>query len=65
MERFFVLDPTEDPCPWETRKVIYEFGFQNISGEDLRIRLHEAVVAAIGSIRGAEGNSVVAVIGPM
>jgi hypothetical protein len=66
MERFVMLSPENDPCPWETRRVISELGLCGGSDADCRTRLHDAAIAAIGtSSRSQESISVVAVAGSL
>jgi hypothetical protein len=66
MERFVVLSPASDPCPWETRRVIKDLGFRGVSSEGLRVRLHDAAAGVTGtSNRKADTLSVVAVAGSL
>jgi hypothetical protein len=64
MERFVMLSPANDPCPWETRRMINDLGLRGVPSDGLRVRLHDAVVAVIGTPNSeAESVSVIAVAG--
>jgi hypothetical protein len=66
VERFVMLSPSNDPCPWETRRVISELALNGESDASYRTRLHDAAVAVIGtSSRRQESVSVVAVAGSL
>jgi hypothetical protein len=66
MKRFVMLSPANDPCPWETRRVISELGLHGVSDASCRTRLHDAAVAAIGtSNRRHKSESVIAVAGSL
>jgi hypothetical protein len=66
MERFVMLSPANDPCPWETRRVISELGLHGVSDASCRTRLHDAAVAVVGTSSRRQGSvSVVAVAGSL
>jgi hypothetical protein len=66
MERFVTLSPANDPCPWETRRVIKDLGLRGVSSEGLRVRRHDAAVGVTGtSNRKADTVSLIAVAGSL
>lgn len=47
MERFVILSPENDPCPWEIRRVLNELLPENATSQALEAVLYDAAIKAV------------------
>lgn len=64
MERFAVLNPENDLCPWETRRMLSELVPANVTPQALEAILYDAAIKTVGTPkRSAKTSSALAVVG--
>lgn len=63
MERFAILSPGSDPCPWETRRVLNQLFPDNAAPQVFEAALYDAAVNAVGKSdkRTTDSSSLVAI----
>ena len=64
MERFAILSPENDLCPWETRRMLSELVPGNVTPQALEAILYDAAIKTVGTPkRSAKTSSALAVVG--